>query len=98
MTYNSSQTPATSSFLDALVEIFPPLEGDEFAALVADIRKHGLREAITRYQGKVIDGHNRERACAAAGVTPRYENFEGAEAEAVAFVISKNVLRRHLTQ
>jgi ParB-like chromosome segregation protein Spo0J len=49
----------------------PLLEGARFDNLVADIRANGPREAILLCDGKVLDGHNRHRACVAAGVTPR---------------------------
>ena len=78
-----------------LAEIFPALSADELAALAGDIRAHGLREPITTYRGAVLDGRNRLRACREAGVEPRFVEYEGDDP--VAFVVSRNMFRRHLT-
>ena len=80
-----------------LADLFPPVVGDEFDALVEDIRAHGLRQPVVPYDGKVLDGRNRLRACEVAGVEPRYEVVDGTEDEALALVISLNLARRHLT-
>src|SRR5215469_3602083 len=69
-----------------LAKVFPLLEGAEFDRLVADIAAQDLLNSITLYQGKVLDGRNRFRACQAAGVAPRYVEFEGDDAAAAAFV------------
>jgi ParB-like chromosome segregation protein Spo0J len=81
-----------------LAEMFPVLKDAEFDDLVEDIRKHGLHEPISLFEQKIIDGRNRERACKKAGVEPRYRSikFENHDA-AAAYVISKNICRRHLT-
>jgi ParB-like chromosome segregation protein Spo0J len=79
-----------------IADIFPPMEGAEFDALVADIKKNGLRELITAYQNKILDGRNRYRACRALGIEPRLTPFTGDDGAARAFVISKNLHRRHL--
>lgn len=78
-------------------EIFPLIEGDDFAALVTDIKANGLREKIWLYDGKVIDGRNRFLACQKAKVRPQYRTFKGSEDAALAMVISANITRRHLT-
>jgi hypothetical protein len=80
----------------SLAKHFPLLNGAEFNELVADIKSHGLNEPITIYQDKILDGRNRWRACVKAKVEPRFEQFKGDDAGAVAFVCSKNIHRRHL--
>jgi hypothetical protein len=81
-----------------LAEIFPLMEGGEFAVLIEDIRAHGLNEDIILFEDKILDGRNRDRACREARVEPRYrENNFNSHAEAADYVISANIHRRHLT-
>src|SRR5579871_127885 len=77
-------------------EAFPPLEGLEFDALVADIKSHGLIHPITLFRGKILDGRNRYRACTEAKVEPRFVEFDGDDP--IAFVVSANIKRRHLDE
>ena len=78
-----------------LAEIFPPLSEDELGALADNIRASGLHQPITTYKGAVLDGRNRLKACQRAGVEPRFVEYEGDDP--IAFVISTNMFRRHLT-
>jgi N6-adenosine-specific RNA methylase IME4/ParB-like chromosome segregation protein Spo0J len=79
-----------------LANIFPLVEGPEFADLVADIREHGLHEPIVMFEDRVLDGRNRLRACEAAGVEPVFTAYTGDDP--VAFVVSLNLRRRHLDE
>ena len=76
--------------------MFPLTKGAEFAALVDDIKARGLVHPIVLYENRILDGRDRYRACRRAGVAPRYETFNGDDP--VAYVISANILRRHLTR
>jgi ParB-like chromosome segregation protein Spo0J len=94
-----------------LANLFPLMEGEDFDALVADIKANELRESIVLFEGMILDGRNRYRAAQAAGLkleyfdfttTPSLERMKKAgkaerDAAAIAFVISKNIHRRHLT-
>ena len=79
-----------------VAEIFPLMTGSEYEALVKDICQNGLREDILLYDGKIIDGRNRFRACNDAGVPPRFCTWDGS-GSLVAFISSLNLHRRHLT-
>lgn len=78
-----------------LADMFPMLGDAELSELAEDIRANGQHEPIWLYEGKILDGRNRYCACAAAGVAPTFRTYEGDQP--VAFVISLNLHRRHLT-
>jgi protein gp37/ParB-like chromosome segregation protein Spo0J len=80
-----------------LSAVFPSMPSVEFARLRADIAKHGLRQPIVLHDGQVLDGWHRCRACSETGTEIRTEEFAGDEREALAFVLSANLARRHLT-
>jgi len=56
--------------------IFPMMDEASFTALKNDIEKNGLEKCITFYEGKVLDGRNRLRACQELGITPQEEEIE----------------------
>jgi hypothetical protein len=92
--------PATQELeFHPLADIFPLIEGVEFDELVADIKANGLHEPIVTYQGMILDGRNRYRACIAAGLDPKIEIMAGDKwiDDPAAYVISANIHRRHLT-
>jgi hypothetical protein len=81
-------------------EIFPMMSGDDFRELVEDIRENGLREQIIFYQGKLLDGRNRLAAMEQLGIDYTEHSCEIDESDdfdPVAFVLSLNLHRRHLS-
>lgn len=74
-----------------------PLEEETLDALAADIREHGQAKDIELYEGKVLDGRRRLRACNLAGIAPRFRDVTAEVTEPVAYVLSLNLHRRQLT-
>lgn len=81
-----------------VADIFPMMSAHELDELAADIRVNGLREPIWLYDGKIIDGRNRAEACVRADVPIRTRGYEGDPSKLVAFVVSLNLKRRHLSE
>jgi ParB-like chromosome segregation protein Spo0J len=79
-----------------LADLFPLLEGEQFNELVDDIKANGLHEPIAILDGQILDGRNRYRACLAVGIEPRLIPFRGDDP--AAYVVSKNLRRRHLNR
>jgi ParB-like chromosome segregation protein Spo0J len=88
------------------------MEGEEFDALVADIKANDLREPIVLHDGMIVDGRNRWRALERLNIKPHlgerkyfrtmkkpgsFELRDAPDDEIVRrYVISKNIHRRHL--
>jgi N6-adenosine-specific RNA methylase IME4 len=79
-----------------VASIFPLMSADEYDALKLDIARNGQREPVWTWQDKIIDGRNRWRACEELGIIPQRREWDG-NGSLVAFVVSLNLHRRHLT-
>jgi ParB-like chromosome segregation protein Spo0J len=82
-----------------LAALFPPIPDDELQALADDIRQHGQREPVLTFEGKILDGWNRVRACRLINRKPWGMEFDPASAKTTPeqLVISANLRRRHLS-
>lgn len=79
--------------------LFPEMQEAEFDELKQDISRNGQQMPILLYEGKVVDGRHRLRACAELGIVPRFEKMLAAnDAEVNQAVVSINLHRRHLTE
>lgn len=105
MTADLQRHPLSAAFGD--------MPADEFAELVADIKRNGLVQTIVTIRDEhgtefVLDGWHRYRACIEAGVKPRTEPFDyvvepadeqaGKKMTPAEFVVAANAHRRHLTR
>ncbi len=75
--------------------IFPEAKPEDYARLRDDIAANGFdpKRPIVTYQGEIIDGWNRQKACDELNVRGTYQTFTGNDAEAIAFVMSTNKRR-----
>lgn len=74
---------------------FPSMSEADVQALAEDIKKNGQRMPAVMFEGKILDGWHRYLACSAVNVKLRTVEFDGEDP--VAFVLSQNLHRRHLT-
>ena len=87
--------------LHEFAQLFPPLEGEEYEALKADIAANGLREPIRVYgrDKKLLEGRNRYRAALELNrfIQP-VMHPAASDAEALEFVLAQSRHRDCLTQ
>jgi hypothetical protein len=75
---------------------FPAMSAEDFQALKDDIDNIGQRDPVMLFEGMVLDGWHRFRACLELGIAPAQVTLS-PDVDAVKFVLSRNLLRRHLT-
>ncbi len=97
MRANGKPVPIDGAALEfhPLCLAFPPLDDDEQAALNADVKANGVRDAGWLYEGKILEGRHRTIAARAAGKPMTYREYIGKDP--IAFVVSANMRRRHLS-
>jgi len=76
--------------------MLPMMPEAAIAELAADIKKHGQQQPVWLHEGQILDGRNRLRACALAGISPDVREWEGDDP--VRWVLSLNFHRRHLSE
>jgi ParB-like chromosome segregation protein Spo0J len=79
-------------------DVFPLLVGYDLDKLTEDIEENGQREPIILYDGKILDGRNRYRACIDLGIEPHFAQSTATNDEqALRESVSRNLRRRHLS-
>lgn len=81
-----------------IADLLPAMTAAELQSLADDIKAHGLHHPVVVYDGQILDGRHRFKACEMAGVDARFTEFKGDDAAAVAMVYSANLSRRQLTK
>jgi hypothetical protein len=84
-----------------LANVFPLMAEVELSELAQDIKKSGLHHQIVLYEGKVLEGRNRYNAMKKTGLQFSPDHFRDfdpqIDGDPVSFVISENIMRRHLS-
>lgn len=78
-------------------KIIKPMAPEQREALKQSIQENGQHEPIDLFQDKVLEGNTRQSICLEIGKEPKYKQFEGTEKQALAYVMDKNIHRRHMS-
>lgn len=89
------KTPPVPAPEHQYAKLFPMLEGEAFERLKADIKENGVLEPIVFLDGHILDGRNRYYAARSLLIEYPRVDYDGDDP--LAFVIGKNLHRRHLT-
>ena len=89
-------TPEQGVSFHEYANLFPMLQGEALDALREDIRQHGVREPVVFLDRAILDGRNRYICARDLGI--EYPRVDFAGDDPLAFVISHNLHRRHLTE
>jgi N6-adenosine-specific RNA methylase IME4 len=76
------------------LNLYPEVKGDEYEKLKVSISA-GFDKTfpIIVYQGAILDGWNRYRACTEVDIEPTFKDFSGTDDDALMFVIRSNERR-----
>ena len=89
---------AGSVEIHPIADILPPMPEPRYERLEESVAVDGQQVRGTLFQGKLLDGRHRDRACDAAGIQLRVNELIGTEADALTYVLSANQYRRELTK
>jgi ParB-like chromosome segregation protein Spo0J len=82
-------------------QVMPPLQPEDFDALLGDIKARGVLVPVEYDEdGNILDGHHRVKACEQLGITewPRFIRKGLTEDEKRAHARQLNLARRHLNR
>jgi ParB-like chromosome segregation protein Spo0J len=77
-----------------IADLFPAMAAEQFAALIEDIRQHGVKVPILVHKKQILDGRHRYKACCELGIKCPSVEWNGQDPWLE--VQSRNLLRRHL--
>jgi len=84
--------------IHSFANFLPFATDEEYRKIRDDIKENGLRVPLLLFNGELLDGRTRLRACQDLGIPPSFDHFRGSSMEALRHVQSLNVYRRHLDQ
>lgn len=81
--------------LHPLCTSIPDMTDEEFQNIVKDIAETGLKQPITLFEGKILLGKNRYRACKRLGIEGTFETYEGDDP--LGYIFSFTYYKTHFT-
>jgi site-specific DNA-methyltransferase (adenine-specific) len=78
-----------------IADLLPMLSGLEWESFKADISKNGIRLPVVVYQGQILDGRNRWKACQELKIKCPTVEWSGP-GSVLDYIVSCNLERRHL--
>lgn len=75
--------------------LLPMMSEASLREMADDIKANGQQQPVILFEGRLLDGRNRLKACELAGVEPVVQSWTGDDP--VRWVLSLNFHRRHLT-
>ena len=79
-------------------ELIPPLSAEEFAQLEENLLENGIREAISVWNGVIIDGHNRYAIAEKHNLPFATVSYEfGGEGDVKLWIFKNQIGRRNLS-
>jgi len=79
-------------------DLIPPLNTEEYERLEELILKEGIRDAITTWNGIIVDGHNRYEIARKHGIDYEIKEKDFTdETEAMMWIIDTQLGRRNLS-
>ncbi len=75
-----------------LAHRMPEMADTEFNLLKESIQRDGLLQPVVVYEGKILDGRHRYRACRELQIVPQFVKYKGSTP--ATFVFGSNVPRR----
>lgn len=88
-------SPETTLEHHPIANIWPMMGEEQYKELKSDIEQNGCINKIWLYEGKILDGRNRYKACQELNQHVSFLEYKGDEP--IQFAISLNMHRRHLT-
>ena len=72
-----------------IADVWPLRSDEELQELSVDIAKNGLLQPVVLYEGKILDGRNRAKACEMAGVAIKTTKYRGDDPIGYAFSLNE---------
>ena len=79
-------------------KLMPEMSTEQYTDLKNDIAQNGIKDKIIMFEGSILEGWHRYKAtCELGSPFKGFDHFRGTKSQALSLVVSKNLMRRHMT-